>query len=45
MANEILVKAGTAKVWKASGGDYAMTMASIAVVKATWEPPGLPDMQ
>lgn len=31
MANEILVKSGTAIVWKASGGDYAMTMASIAV--------------
>lgn len=31
MANEVLVKAGTALVWKASGGDYAMTMASIAV--------------
>ena len=30
MANEILVKTGTALVWKASGGDYAMTMASIA---------------
>lgn len=31
MANEVLIKVGTAKVWKASGGDYAMTMASIAV--------------
>lgn len=30
MANEILVKSGTALVWKASGGDYGMTMASIA---------------
>ncbi len=31
MANEVLVKAGTPLVWKASGGDYAMTMASIAI--------------
>jgi hypothetical protein len=31
MANEILTKAGTAIVWKASGGNYDMTMASIAV--------------
>ncbi len=31
MANEILEKSGTPIVWKASGGDYAMTMASIAV--------------
>ena len=30
MANEILVKQGTSIVWKASGGNYAMTMASIA---------------
>jgi len=30
MANEILVKQGTALVWKAAGGDYAMTLASIA---------------
>ena len=31
MANEILVKSGTPIVWKASGGDHAMTMASLAV--------------
>lgn len=31
MANEILVKSGTPLVWKASGGDYAITLASIAV--------------
>lgn len=30
MANEILVKVGTALIWKASGGDYAITLASIA---------------
>lgn len=30
MANEILVKTGTSLTWKASGGDYDMTMASIA---------------
>ena len=30
MANEVLVKQGTAKVWRASGGDYAITLASIA---------------
>jgi hypothetical protein len=30
MANEILVKTGTVKIWKASGGDYAITLASIA---------------
>lgn len=30
MANEILTKSGTPIVWKASGGTYAMTMASIA---------------
>jgi len=31
MANEILVKQGTNKVWKNSGGDYAISLASIAV--------------
>ncbi len=31
MANEILVKSGTPLVWKAAGGDFAMTMASIAI--------------
>lgn len=31
MANEILVKPGTAIVWKASGGNHAITLASIAV--------------
>lgn len=31
MPNEILVKQGTSKVWKAAGGDYAITLASIAV--------------
>ena len=30
MANELLVKSGSAIIWKASGGTYAMTMASIA---------------
>ncbi|NQU23629.1 MAG: hypothetical protein HQ567_20290 [Candidatus Nealsonbacteria bacterium] len=30
MANEILVKQGTDKVWKNSGGDYAITLASVA---------------
>ena len=30
MANEILVKQGTNKVWKAADGDYAITLASIA---------------
>ncbi len=30
MANEILVKQGTNKVWKNSGGDYAISLASIA---------------
>jgi len=31
MANEILVKQGTSLVWKAAGGDYAMTMASLGI--------------
>ena len=31
MANEILVKSGTPIVWKAAGGDYAITLAGIAV--------------
>lgn len=31
MANEILVKSGTAIIWKASGGNYVITLASIAV--------------
>lgn len=31
MANEILVKSGTVVVWKASGGNYDITLASIAV--------------
>ncbi|MCK5605548.1 hypothetical protein KAR91_26885 [Candidatus Pacearchaeota archaeon] len=31
MANEILVKSGTPIIWKASGGDYAITLASIAI--------------
>lgn len=31
MANEVLVKSGTALTWKAAGGDYAITLASIAV--------------
>jgi len=30
MSNEVLVKQGTSKVWKAAGGDYAITLASIA---------------
>jgi hypothetical protein len=30
MANEVLIKQGTGKVWKASGGDYAITLASLA---------------
>ena len=30
MANEVLVKQGTAKVWKNSGGDYAITLAGLA---------------
>lgn len=30
MANEILVKTGTSITWKASGGNYAITLASIA---------------
>ncbi len=30
MSREILVKQGTDIVWKASGGDYAITLASIA---------------
>ncbi len=30
MANEVLVKQGTGKVWKNSGGDYAITLAGIA---------------
>jgi hypothetical protein len=30
MANEILLKQGTAITWKASGGTYAMTFASLA---------------
>jgi hypothetical protein len=30
MANEVLVKTGTPIVWKAAGGDYAITLASIA---------------
>jgi len=30
MSTEILVKQGTAKVWKAAGGDYAITLASLA---------------
>jgi hypothetical protein len=34
MANEILVKGGTAKVFKASGGDAAITLASLATTKA-----------
>lgn len=31
MANEVLIKTGTPLVWKAAGGDYAITLASIAV--------------
>ncbi|NQU19752.1 MAG: hypothetical protein HQ567_00605 [Candidatus Nealsonbacteria bacterium] len=31
MANELLVKQGTDKVWKNSGGDYAITLAGLAV--------------
>lgn len=31
MPNEVLVKSGTAKVWKASGGDYAITLTGIAI--------------
>jgi len=31
MANEVLVKTGTPLVWKAAGGDYAITLAGIAV--------------
>ena len=31
MANEILIKTGTPLVWKAAGGDYAITLASIGV--------------
>jgi len=30
MSAEILVKQGTAMIWKASGGDYAITLTSIA---------------
>lgn len=30
MGNEILIKQGTDKVWKAGGGDYAITLASLA---------------
>lgn len=30
MANEIKLKQGTAITWKASGGDYAITLASLA---------------
>ena len=30
MPNEVLVKQGTGKVWKSSGGDYAITLASLA---------------
>ena len=29
MSNEILLKQGTTKVWKAAGGDYAITLASL----------------
>lgn len=31
MANEILIKTGTPIIWKAAGGNYAITLASIAV--------------
>jgi len=31
VASEILVKTGVALVWKAAGGDYAITLAGIAV--------------
>jgi hypothetical protein len=30
MANEVLIKVGTALTWKATGGDYAITLASLA---------------
>ncbi len=30
MPTEILIRQGTAKVWKATGGDYAMTLAGLA---------------
>jgi hypothetical protein len=30
MPNEILIKQGTSKTWKAAGGDYAITLASLA---------------
>jgi hypothetical protein len=30
MSTQLLVKQGTAKVWKASGGDYAITLAGLA---------------
>ena len=31
MANEILIKSGTIIRWEAAGGEYAMTMASLAI--------------
>jgi len=31
MANEVLIKSGTPIIWKAAGGTYAITLASIAV--------------
>jgi hypothetical protein len=30
MSTQLLVKQGTAKVWKAAGGDYAITLAGLA---------------
>lgn len=30
MATEVLVKQGTAKTWRATGGDYALSLASVA---------------
>ncbi len=30
MANEVLLKQGASKTWKQSGGDYAITLASLA---------------
>lgn len=31
MANEILIKTGTPIIWKAAGGDYAITLTGIAI--------------
>ena len=40
MANEVLVKQGTAKTWKQSGGDYALSLNGLTDTSARQGPKG-----